>query len=289
MLEFDLFRPQNLQEALDLLAEYKGSARVMAGGTDLMIALRAKKGMENVKYIIDISRLQELAYIREGEGLEIGPLATMTQVAESPVVRQCAGVLAAAASTVGSPQIRNRGTIGGNVVNAAVCADTVAPLVALEAKVKLERKGGSRWLPLDQFITGPNRTQLAADELMTGIVFAKLPANAGWGFMRLARREALAIARMNVAVVIKRDSQGKVEDASIVPGAVLPRPGRVTEAEKLLIGTIPDGALARRAGEAVAEAMISAAGRRWSTPYKEPAIIALTERAIKQALEVEWR
>lgn len=287
MLEFDLFRPNTLQEALDLLAEHKG-ARVLAGGTDLMISLRAKKGMEDVKYIIDISRLQELAFIREGDLMEIGPLTTMTQVAESPVVRQHAGVLAAAASAVGSPQIRNRGTIGGNVANAAVCADTVSPLVALGAKVKLERKGGSRWLPLDQFITGPNRTELAEDELLTAIAFEKLPANAGWGFMRLARREALAIARMNVAVVIHRDSQGKVEDASIAPGAVLPRPGRVTEAEKLLIGTSPDEAVARRAGEAVASAMLSF-GRRWSTPYKEPAIIALTERAIKQALEVEWR
>lgn len=288
MLEFNLFRPQSLQETLDLLAEFKGTARILAGGTDLLISLRAKEGMEDVRNVIDITGLQELAFIQERDLLEIGPLTTIAQVAEDSVLRQNAGLLAEAAAAVGSPQIRNRGTIGGNVVNAAVCADTVPPLVALGATVKLERKGGSRWLPLDQFITGPNRTQLAEDELLTKIAFAKLPANASWGFMRLARREALAIARMNVAVIIVRDGQGKVEHARIVPGSVLSRPTGVPEAEKLLVGTHPDEALAHQAGEAVAAAMTSS-GRRWSTPYKEPAIIALTERAIKQALEVEWR
>ena len=288
MLEFNLYRPGTLQEALKLLAEFKSSARVLAGGTDLLISLGSRE-REDVKNIIDITSLRELDFIREEDSrLRIGPLTVHAQIAESPHIRAGAGLLAEAAAAIGSPQIRNRGTIGGNIVNAAVCADTVPPLLALGATVKLERLGESRWLPLEEFITGPNRTRLEADEMLTEIAFAKLPVTAGWGFMRLARREAMAIARMNVAVILDRDSQGRVVSASIAPGAVLASPARIPAAENILLGQCPDEALIHQAGQAVAAAM-TAAGRRWSTPYKEPAIIALTERAIKQALEVDWR
>ena len=288
MLEFNLYRPRTLQEALKLLAEFKGSARVLAGGTDLLISLRARE-REDVKNIIDITSLRVLDFIQEDDSrLRLGPLTAHAQIADSPHIRQGAGLLAAAAAAIGSPQIRNRGTIGGNVVNAAVCADTVPPLVALGASVKLERMEECRWLPLEEFITGPNRTRLEADEMLTEIAFAKLTATAGWGFTRLARREAMAIARMNVAVVLERDSRGRVVTARIAPGAVLASPARIPQAENILLGQCPDEALIHQAGQAVATAM-TASGSRWSTPYKEPAIIALTERAIKQALEVEWR
>lgn len=288
MQEFDLHRPKTVAEALDLLAEFGAEARVLAGGTDLMLALRARPGLK-LKSIVDLSGLVELSFIREeGDLVKLGPLTTMARVAQSPLIASRAGLLAAAAAAVGSPQIRNRGTIGGNVANAAVCADTVPPLVALEAQVKLERRGGERWLSLPDFITGPNRTVLEPGELLTEIAFTRLPATASWGFMRLARRQAMAIARLNVAVVLDRDGEGVVTAARISPGAVLARPGRIAAAEEVLLGRRPDPALISRAAAQVGDAL-AAAGRRWSTPYKEPAITALTERAIKQALEVDWR
>ena len=288
MQEFDLHRPKTVAEALDLLAEFGAEARVLAGGTDLMLALRARPGLK-LKNIVDLSGLAELSFIREeGDLVKLGPLTTMARVAQSPLIASRAGLLAAAAAAVGSPQIRNRGTIGGNVANAAVCADTVPPLVALEAQVKLERRGGERWLSLPDFITGPNRTVLEPGELLTEIAFTRLPATASWGVMRLARRQAMAIARLNVAVVLDRDGEGVVTAARISPGAVLARPGRIAAAEEVLLGRRPDPALISRAAAQVGDAL-AAAGRRWSTPYKEPAITALTERAIKQALEVDWR
>lgn len=288
MQEFDLHRPKTVAEALDLLAEFGAEARVLAGGTDLMLALRARPGLK-LKTIVDLSGLVELSFIREeGDLVKLGPLTTMARVAQSPLIASRAGLLAAAAAAVGSPQIRNRGTIGGNVANAAVCADTVPPLVALEAQVKLERRGGERWLSLPDFITGPNRTVLEPGELLTEIAFTRLPATASWGFMRLARRQAMAIARLNVAAVLDRDGEGVVTAARISPGAVLARPGRIAAAEEVLLGRRPDPALISRAAAQVGDAL-AAAGRRWSTPYKEPAITALTERAIKQALEVDWR
>lgn len=286
MAEFTLHRPESLAQALALLAELGPRGRALAGGTDLIIDLRKGAAVSDV---VDLSRLGELAYIREQAGaVQIGALTTHSAVAESSLVQKQAGLLAQAAAVVGSPQIRNRGTIGGNVANAAVCADTVPPLVALGATVKLQRQGASRILPLIDFITGPRRTCIEPGELLTELSFAKLPASAGWGFMRLARRQAVAIARLNVAVVIDRDSAGAVVSARIAPGAVLARPGCVQQAAAILIGKRPDASLIRQAGEAVAAALV-AGGRRWSTPYKEPAIIALTTRAIKQALEVEWK
>lgn len=289
MLDFSYFRPTTLGEALEILAVHGSTARILAGGTDLLVYLRSRRGMEGVENIIDITSLTELNFIREKEDkLSIGPLATHAMVAQSGLVNQYAGLLARASAVVGSPQIRNRATIGGNIANAAVCADTVAPLVALEACVKLERADSSRLLPLEAFITGPNRTQLEADEILTEITFAKLPPSAGWGFSRLARREALAIARMNVGVVADLE-HGIVSYISIAPGSVLPSPARINEAEQILLGHKPNEDLIRQAGEAVAAKMLEVSGRRWSTDYKEPVIIALVERAVKQALGVEWK
>lgn len=287
---FAYYRPHSLKEALELLAEFGKKARILAGGTDLLIYLRSGRGMEEVETIIDITYLEELNFIQEdGNKLCIGPLVTHNQLVESELIDQHAGLLAKAAAVVGSPQIRNRGTIGGNVANAAVCADTVAPLVALDACVKVERVGHSRWLPLEEFIIGPNRTKLGWDEMVTEITFAKLSPGAGWGFTRLARREALAIARMNVGVVAEKDQEGKVSYISIAPGSVLPSPSRINEAEQVLQGKEPSSDLIRQAGEAVAAKMLAVSGRRWSTDYKEPVIIALVERAISQALGVEWK
>lgn len=290
MLDFQYHRPQTLPQALALRAELGESARILAGGTDLLINLRSAWGMAAVKHIIDISQLEDLNYIQaDGDTLRIGCLTSHADVAASELVKDGAGLLAKAAAVVGSPQIRNRGTIGGNIANAAVCADTVAPLVALEACVKLESIEGSRWLPLEDFITGPNRTQLKVQEILTEIAFTQLPETAGWGFTRLARREALAIARMNVGVVLDIGSDGTVSYISIAPGSVLPSPARIREAEQVLLGRTPEDALIRQAGEAVAAKMLAVSGRRWSSDYKEPVIIALVERAIKQAMGVEWR
>lgn len=290
MLDFTYHRPHTLGEALQMLAEYENTAKLLAGGTDLLVGLRSRRGMEDVEHVIDMTFLRELNFIEEdGNNLRMGPLATHAQVAQSELVREHAGLLARASAAVGSPQIRNRGTIGGNIANAAVCADTVAPLVALEASVKLEGTRGSRRLPLEEFITGPNRTQLEKGEMLTEIAFAKLSSTAGWGFTRLARREALAIARMNVGVVVDREDGETVNYISIAPGSVLPSPARINAAQELLLGRVPEEKLVRQAGEAVAAVMIEVSGRRWSTDYKEPAVIALVERAIKQALGVEWK
>lgn len=274
-------RPRTLEQALELLGRYGSDAVVLAGGTDLLPRTRGRfQG-----HVVDITALARLKTIGEtSDRISIGALVTHAMLAQQKWANGCGALVGKAASAVGSPQIRNRGTIGGNVVNAAVCADTVAPLTALDARVRLERTGGSRWLPLARFITGPGRTALEPGELLTEIAWQPL-RNTKWGFQRLARREAMAIARMNVAVVLTMNDQCEITDARIAPGAVLPRPGRIREAEEILLGQKPAAALAAKAGRAVAAKMVAVSGRRWSTPYKEPVIAVLVERAINQA----WR
>ncbi|MTI94148.1 MAG: xanthine dehydrogenase family protein subunit M [Firmicutes bacterium] len=287
MIEFALTRPRTVDEALEVLAELGPRARVLAGGTDLLIYLRNGQGVEMVDTVVDITGLAELKEVRAEAGeLALGALVTHAELTRNP---QVPPLLARAAGHVGSPQIRNRGTVGGNVANAAVCADTVAPLVALDARVVLQSRDGQRIMPLDEFITGPNRTQLEPGELLTEIRFAPPAAQVGWGFARLARREALAIARMNVAALCAADAAGVLTDVRIAPGSVLPAPARVTEAEQILLGKQPEPAQVKAAGRAVAEKMVAVSGRRWSTDYKEPVICALVERALNDALGVEWK
>jgi len=148
MKPFDYFAPQSLSEAIDVLTEYGSDARILAGGTDLLIELR-RPNAKNPQLILDISSLAELRQITsDNDSITINPLATHHEIMLSRAVRESASLLLSAASMVGSPQIRNLGTIGGNIMNAATCADGVPPLIALGADVTLLSKKGTRQLPL---------------------------------------------------------------------------------------------------------------------------------------------
>jgi xanthine dehydrogenase iron-sulfur cluster and FAD-binding subunit A len=273
-------------EACDLLSEHGENARVLAGGTDLLIEWR-RASKKTPKVVLDISRVAELGGIAESDGsLTIGPLATHADLQRSDLVAEFAPLLASAASVIGSPQIRARGTVGGNIMNAAACADTVPPLVALGAVVMLRSKGGARELALADLFLKPYQTQAKPDELLTGIRFPKLPADARSAFIKLGRRNALAISRMSVAAVLQVGGDDRVAQARIVPGAVFPIWKRVPEAEQMLVGEKPSAKLFAAAGQKVSEEMIKATGRRWSTEYKEPVIAVLVRRALEQCGKV---
>ncbi|QGP91210.1 Nicotinate dehydrogenase FAD-subunit [Neomoorella glycerini] len=288
MQAFNYHRPGSLMEACRLLAQYGPAARVMAGGTDLVVALREEnRRLAGVSEIIDLGYLGGMNYIREeGDTISIGALTTHTDIAASPLLQKYAPLLAMAAAQVGSPQIRNRGTMGGNLANASPAADTVPAFIALEARVNLVSSQGERQVPVQDLLAGPYRTTLAAGEIITAITFKKLPPSAGSAFLKLGRRKALSIARLNIAVVIDRDAAGRVTAARIVPGAALPVASRVPPAEALLLGNMVSPELARQAGEMVGQEMVRLSGVRWSTEYKLPVIAVLTRRAILQAAGV---
>jgi carbon-monoxide dehydrogenase medium subunit/xanthine dehydrogenase FAD-binding subunit len=281
MKPFEYYAPRSLPEACTLLADFGANARILAGGTDVLLELR-KPGSSSSKAVIDLSRISSLKGISEsGNEIIIQPLATHAEILDSKLVEQFAPLLKAAVACIGSPQIRNRGTVGGNIMNAAACADTVPPLIALDARIKLLSSRGERTVVLSEFFLKPYETVAQRDEILVEIRFPKLSGNVRSSFVKLGRRNALSIARLSVAAVIAKTETGVITDARIVPGAAFPKWQRVPGAENVLIGQKPSRELYDQAGKRVSEALISFTGRRWSTEYKEPVIAVLVRRALE--------
>jgi CO/xanthine dehydrogenase FAD-binding subunit len=281
MRPFDYIGCESVEAACTALDTYPGDARILAGGTDLLLELR-RPGVPMPGAIVDISRIHSLRGIALLHGMvRIGPLATHAEIARSVLLRRQAGFLAAAAGAIGSPQIRNRGTIGGNIMNAATCADTVPPLVALGARVTLRSRGGDRDTEIAGFFERPYKTLARENEILVSISFSPPPPTARTAFVKLGRRHALSIARLSVAVMIIQDQRGSITEARIVPGAALPVWKRATEAESMLLGERPSANLFTAVGRKVSDIMIGATGRRWSTEYKEPVLAVLVRRALE--------
>ncbi len=286
MRPFSYIVARSVQEAVAALHEHGNEARILAGGTDLIVEWR-HPGARMPGVVIDISRIESLRDISlEGRDVLLGPLTTHAEIVRSEVIRAEAALLASAASTIGSPQIRNRGTLGGNIMNGAACADTVPPLIALGATVTLSSVKGVRACHLSGFYNKPYTTVATPEELLTEIRFPALPRGTKCAFAKLGRRNALSISRLSVAAVVAIDGSGVITDARIVPGAAQTVWKRVMEAEKTLIGHPPSDSLFAEAGRVVSETLIRETGRRWSTEYKEPVIAALVRRTLEQCFAV---
>jgi xanthine dehydrogenase iron-sulfur cluster and FAD-binding subunit A len=286
MKTFDYIAVETIAEACGVLAGHEKELTILAGGTDLLIELR-RGTTKAPKVILDISGVPELGGIDEADGsITIKPLATHTSLLRSALVQKFAPLLGSAASAIGSPQIRDRGTVGGNIMNAAACADTVPPLIALGATVTLQSKRGTREMALVDLFVKPYQTKAKPDELLMAIRFPKLPPGARSAFIKLGRRNALSISRMSVAAVLQMGSDGRITEARIVPGAAFPTWKRVPEAEQMLVGQKPMEKLFAAAGQKVSAEMVKATGRRWSTEYKEPVIAVLVRRALEQCTTV---
>ena len=280
---FDYKTPNTIEEAVEFLWKAEGRAKIIAGGTDLVIGLR--NGDQSPQSIIDITRIEEVRKIEERNGtISIGASVTHSEIASSPLVKKYGKVLSDAASEIGSPEIRNLGTIGGNIINASPAADTVPPLIVLNATGRVTSKDGMKDVPLVHLFQGPYQTNLKPHELLAQITFPKLPPVMKTSFLRLARREAMAIARMSIAVVLKIE-KWRFEDIRIAVGSITPTPERMSEAEAFLKGKSPNEVTLQKASFKISEAMIHQSGIRPSTSYKKPVVEALFIRAMKKALE----
>ena len=272
-------RADDLEEALQFLWEHGQETAMLAGGTDVLIGLRAGDLRDN--RLLDISRLAELKGIDvHGEGLSIGAGVTLAEIYSSEVVATHAPALQKAALTFGSAQIRNAATIGGNVANASPSADTVPPLLVHNARAELASINGERSIPVSDLFSGPYKTILRPDEMITRFVLDPLE-NGSADFQKIARRQAHAIARISMAVVATKDEGGRISTMRLALGACTPWPQRMTEVEKLLTGKQPDESLFWEAGQTLAAAMVATTGRRTSTVYKEKAVQGLLFRILR--------
>jgi len=275
----DVKRPVSVAEALDALAERNGAARIVAGGTDVLVELQ--RGVKPATTLIDVSALRELKYVRRThDQIAIGGLATHNDLLAAPFARDAALPLAQACIEVGAPQIRARGTIVGNLVTASPANDTIAPLIALDAQIVLASRHADRILPLHGFYTGFRATQLRPDELVREVRFRALSGNRRGIFLKLGLRRAQAISVIDIAIVLERDLDGVVVDARIALGCLAPTVVRSPSAERYLVGRRLDGETCAEAGRRACEDATPIGDVRGSAGYRVATLAALIQRAL---------
>lgn len=281
--DVEYVRPSSLEETIGFLSDHGPETKALAGGTDLLIDIRS--GKCKARYIMDVTRIPELrGIIGSGEGLSIGAGVTISEIAHSEEVRRFAPVLCKSCLTFGSPQVRNTATIGGNIANANPSADTFPPLIVHEAVAVLAGPAGERRIPVELSAAGPNRSNIAPEELI--VRFILKPAEGRFcEFLKIGRRKALAVARVNMAVLLGKDAGGAISFIRFCLGSSTPVPCRIREVEEFLAGKIPDEAVVAEGGRLAAQKMIEISGRRPTTVYKEPAVEGLFKRLLYPMVE----
>jgi len=289
--KFDFLEPATLAEACEIMAEYRAKAKVIAGGTDLMVNMKRK--LISPERLVSISRIEELKKLdSSSNALKIGSCFTAADIASSELIETKWGALCAGARALGSPLIRNLATIVGNLVSARPAADLPPPLMAYGAKVVLKSSSGERVVSLDNFFQGGGLTEIAPDEILTEIRIDAMQPYSGAGYSNLGVRSACDCNLVNVASFILLDGPGgRIKNAKIVMGCVGPTPVRAASAEKLLVGETPTDALFAKAGEAAGKECKPRgfAESRASAEYKKDMVAALTEKTLavahRQAME----
>ena len=289
MKEFNYLRANTLAEALDMLEEFQGNVKVLAAGTDLVV--RLKGDMVKEDNILDISRIKELKGIFTENGvIHILPLTTHTEILEYPNIKNTAQILYDACKSVGSPQIRNRGTLGGNVANASPAGDTIPALFVQEAKLKLKSKNGERIISVEDFFTGPGRTVLKPDELLVDIYFPEMSSDEVGFFKKLGQRNALAISVVSVAAKLKKSTEPNKFDRALVSfGAVAPTVIRGNKIENALVDSIVDSPEKIRYIAQLAWREVSPISDvRASLKYRQDMSINLLYEGLRELFENGW-
>jgi len=274
------YRPQSLEEALEILAQREGEVRAVAGGTDVLV--KAKDGLVDRGALFDLGAVPEMKGIEDkSDHVWIGATTTHTALIESPLVAQWAPALPAACAVIGGPQIRNRGTLGGNLANASPAADTVPPLYAADAVVEAVSISARRDIPIDEFFTGPRESVLARDELIVGV---RIPKRTGVraAFLRLGQRQAQAISKVSVAVAMTF-KDGRPDFVRVALGAVAPTVIRARATEKALAAGGYEALL--KAKQAVREEVRPIDDLRSSREYRREMAAVLLERAVRRIVE----
>lgn len=284
MRRFELYQPTTAQEAIALLTQHGTRASLLAGGTDLLVEI--KEAIRAPDIVIDAKRIPGLARLEAtpATGLSFGALVTAREIETSPTVQQHYRGLWQAVCELGSIQVRNRATIAGNVCRASPSADTLPPLIADGATIALLGPTGERRMALEEFFTGPGKTKLGANEMVTGFNLPPPPPGTGKCYIKHGRRKAMELATVGVAVTLTA-SHGTCGAIRIALGAVAPTPIRARQAEAALIGAKLDEATIAAAAATAATETSPISNIRGSADYRRRMVEVLTIRAVRQALE----
>jgi xanthine dehydrogenase FAD-binding subunit len=280
--KFEYFAPQSLDEAQQLLVEKGEGAYLLAGGTDLLVKMN--HGLLKPASVIAIKHIKGLEDITfdPKAGLKIGATALLANVAAHPDILKYYPAVAAAAHETANVQIRNMGTVAGNLCNAAPSADNAPTLLAMNAEALISGAGGERRLPLDQFFKGPGQNALASDEILTAILVPAPTSGAGISYQHVSARGKVDISAVCVGVMVHM-AENDCRDVRIFLGAVAPIPMRAVKAESLLRGQKVTEEIIEAAGNAASDESQPITDVRSSADYRKKMVAVLTRRALTEA------
>jgi carbon-monoxide dehydrogenase medium subunit len=281
------YSPTSVEDALHLLAEHGPEARIIAGGTDLIVELQ--RGIRDVEVLIDVTRIGGLNQVSLDDGfVHVGPTVTHNRAVASDLLFERGYPLVLACWRVATPQLRNRGTVAGNLITASPANDTIAALWALDARLTLRSVDGERTLPFADFYQGVRETALAPNEMVTDIVFPALEPNQRGTFAKLALRRIHAISVVNVAAMLTFE-EDIVTRARITMGSVAPTVIRAREAESALVGRDLDEESVEKAAELAVKATSCIDDIRAGAGYRQEAIRVLVRRALSSLRDGDGR
>jgi len=282
-MQFQYLEPTSTEEAISILSGYDGKAKIIAGGTDLLVQMRNKT--IRPEYLVDIGRIPGLDYIKEGNnGLRIGALTTIRALEKSDELHQGYPVISQAAGQLGSVAIRNMGTLGGNLCNAAPSAETAPALIGLSARAKIVGPDGERVVPLEDFFVGPGATGLKKGELLVEIQVPPMPPDTKAAYLKHAIRGSIDLAIVGVAAIVTLERGNVCKDIKLVLGAVAPTPMRARKAEEIIKGKKIDDALIDKCAQVASDESRPITDVRASYWYRKEMVKVFTRRAIKEAI-----
>lgn len=274
--------PDTVKAAVALLAKAKGSAHVLAGGSDLLV--RMKGGFIEPDLVVDIKRIKALRQVKKtATGFSIGAAVSCAEMGENKALRKAWPGVVEAANLIGSKQVQGRCTIAGNLCNAGPAADSVPAMVAAGAKAVIQGPKGRRSVPVEQIPVGPGKTSLKKGEIVESIILPARPAKSGDAYLRFIPRTEMDIAVVSCGVSLTLDAKGVVKAARVSLGAVAPTVLLVPTAAKALIGSKLDDAALERLGEACSAACRPIDDKRGTIEFRTKVAAVLAKRAAKTA------
>jgi len=279
--EFEYLAPKTLDEALDLLDKYKDkNIKILAGGTDLLVKMKTID--LKIDYLINIKSISELDFIDTSRGLRIGAVTLLSHIIREEKVKMKYSALHEGIMSMATPAIRNMGTMAGNLGNASPAADTVPPLIAYGAEVKLRNKRGERTVLVEDFIIGVGKTIIKPNELITEIIIPEINKNTGSAFLKKSRVKA-DLSKINFAIYLEK--AGNIcKDCKIVFGSVAIKVLRAEKTENLLKGKIIDSELLNKAAEKASCEIKPIDDIRSTAEYR----IAMSKEMLKDGFELAW-
>jgi carbon-monoxide dehydrogenase medium subunit len=280
---FEMYQPTSLQQASRLLKDKGAGGRFLAGGTDLVIAIK-EKGLIP-KYVVDLKKIPGVSGIREhADGsITLGALTTMREIETDPLLNKKYPFLCQSAAEVGSIQIRNRATVGGNMANATPSADVAPSLIALNATAKIVDADGERIVALEEFFRGPGQSIMSPEEILTEITIPKTSPQLVGEYIKFSPRDMMDLAYVGVAVAYDMAADKRCSGVRIVLGAVAPQPIRARNAEALLEGQLLTEEVAAKVGAEAAKESKPISDVRSSAEYRRAMVEAMTKRALLNA------